>query len=423
MMSDDGLDRRLTAWLDEETAPYAPQGLSETVTERVERTHRFPSWATTERWISMETRAQFGAVPRAVIVLATLALLAALAAGAIAIGASTTPKLPPPFGAAGNGLIAFEHEGDIWVVEPSDGSRQQITSGPPLDSSPSWSRDGARLAYLSESEAGDEVSLIVTDARGNDPVAIATTASGDLAIDPWIEWSADSTEIMYNAVAPEIGSADCPYPPDGMGRCGSRLYVVKVDGSAPPRQVGDPDLDARGPALSPDGVTVAFGGGEAGSKALYLMDWDGTDVRELEGIDPTTAYAAFAQQSWSADGERIVTHDDYESGTQKIWLVEADGSGATQISDGVGHQFWPGYSPDGSAIAWNDQGSSMVIWTPDDGPVRTGIRPGEWSPDGQRLVTVRLGTLVVTDRHGEVLAELGPAVDGLESGRWQRIAP
>ncbi len=57
-------------------------------------------------------------------------------------------------------------------------------------------------------------------------------------------------------------------------------------------------------------MTVAFGGGEAGSKALYLMDWDGTHVRILEAIDPTTAYAAFAQQSWSADGQRIVTHDD-----------------------------------------------------------------------------------------------------------------
>ena len=35
MTSHDGLDRRLTAWLDEEAAPRAPQGLSETVTESV----------------------------------------------------------------------------------------------------------------------------------------------------------------------------------------------------------------------------------------------------------------------------------------------------------------------------------------------------------------------------------------------------
>ena len=91
MTSDDGMDRRLTAWLDEEAAPHAPRGLSETVTERVTGTRRLPGWATPERWISMETRAQFGAVPRAVIVLATLALLTALAAGAIVVGSSTAP--------------------------------------------------------------------------------------------------------------------------------------------------------------------------------------------------------------------------------------------------------------------------------------------------------------------------------------------
>ncbi len=202
MTSHDGLDRRLTARLDERAAPHAPRGLSEATTERVNATRQRPAWATTERWISMETRAQFGAVPRTVLLLATLALLTALAAGAIAIGASTTPKLPPAFGAAGNGLIAFELDGDIWVVDPETVERRQLTSGPAFDSSPSWSRDGTRLAFLSESEAGNEVSLVVTDARGDDPVAIATTATGDYAMDPWIEWSEDSTEIMYNAVVP-----------------------------------------------------------------------------------------------------------------------------------------------------------------------------------------------------------------------------
>lgn len=422
MTSQDDLDRRLTARLDERAAPRAPRGLTKAIDASVARTRQRPSWATTERWIPMQTRAQFGAVPRAVIAFATLALLTALAAGAIAIGSSTGPTLPPPFGAAANGLIAFELDGDIWVVDPASGDRRQITSGAAGDSDPSWSRDGTRLAFLSTSAAGDEVSLVVTDADGREPMTIATTPSGGLEMDAWIEWSADSSEIMYNAVDPDLGSAGCPYPPAGGGRCGSRLYVVPVDGSAAPRRVGDPDLDARSPALSPDGATVAFGGGEAGSEALYLMAWDGSNVRRLDGISPTTAYWAFAKQSWSADGQKIVTHDDQDEYPQRIWLVEADGSGATQISEGFGHQLWPDYAPDGSAILWASSEWS-ALWTPDGGQAVLPIAGGAWSPDARRFVTVRAGALRVTDRRGEILAELGPA-DGEASGdAWQRVAP
>ena len=58
MSRNDGLDRRLTAWLDDEAAPYAPADLRMRFADGVGRTRQRPAWATTERWISMETRAR-----------------------------------------------------------------------------------------------------------------------------------------------------------------------------------------------------------------------------------------------------------------------------------------------------------------------------------------------------------------------------
>ena len=98
MSQNDGLDRRLTAWLDVEAAPYAPTDLRMRFADGVGRTRQRPAWATTERWISMETRARLGGVPRLIIILATVGLLAALAAGAFVVASD---------GPARNGRIAF----------------------------------------------------------------------------------------------------------------------------------------------------------------------------------------------------------------------------------------------------------------------------------------------------------------------------
>ena len=410
---DDGMDRRLMTWLEEEAAPHAPRGLEQAFPQGIAHTRQRPSWATTERWISMETRARLGAVPRAVIVLATLALLTALAAGAIAIGASNTTKLPEPFGAAGNGLIAYVSEGDIWTVSPNGSEWKQITSTPENESMPSWSRDGTRLAFWSGLD-GEPGNLVVTDAAGKDPITVATTLGPDYEE---IEWSADGTEIMYPEDVPGLGSDPCPVTSGSGGACGSRLFVAKIDGSGS-SQVGDPDLDARGPTLSPNGMTVAFGGGEAASEALYLMDWDGSNIRRLEtGLEGGSW--AFAKQSWSDDGKQIVTHDD--AGPQGVWIVEVDDAGGVVASERLGTGFWPSYAPDGSAVRSAGERGTLM-WTLGQEAELSGfpgIEDSTWAPDGTQLIGLRDGELSTFDRDGNTVAKLVPPYG--DDANWQRV--
>jgi Tol biopolymer transport system component len=361
----------------------------------------------------METRAQFGAVPRAVIVFATLALLTALAAGAIVVGSSSGPNLPPAFGAAGNGLIAYESGGHVWTVNPDGSDAKQITTGPELEGGPAWSRDGTRLAYWSGPEDGPG-NLILTDAEGKDPITVATTLGPDYER---IEWSADGTEIMYSEIVPGLDADPCPFSTDNGGACESRLFIADVDGAGS-RQVGDSDLDARGPTLSPDGVKVAFGGGEAASEALYLMDWDGSNIERLDtGI--VGGYWSFVNQSWSPGGTQIVTHGE-GSGT-RVWIVELDGTGVAQAPTRAGFGFWPSYSPDGSGIDWATD-SGPIIYTPGDeeASVRmVGIGETKWSPDSTKLVGVRGDDLVIFDRDGENITEIAAADESNPS--WQRV--
>ena len=90
---------------------------------RTRRMRQLPGWATLERWLPMETRYKFGAVPRTALILTILAVLLAVLS-AIAVGQQPSPKLPPPLGVARNGLIAFDDGGDIWVVKPDGTGRR-----------------------------------------------------------------------------------------------------------------------------------------------------------------------------------------------------------------------------------------------------------------------------------------------------------
>jgi len=85
-------DRTLSAWLDELAPLREPEGLTYTVLARTRRMRRLPGWATLERWFPMQTSYRFGALPRTVPILVTLALLTAFIAAAIALGSSPGPS-------------------------------------------------------------------------------------------------------------------------------------------------------------------------------------------------------------------------------------------------------------------------------------------------------------------------------------------
>lgn len=373
----------------------------------------------------METRAQFGAVPRTVIVLATLALLTALAAGAIAIGASTTPKLPPPFGPAANGLIAFVSDGDVYVVQPDGSGLRQLTDGPEVEDIPTWSRDGTKLAYWTGPDVGPS-DLVVVDADGGHAVTVAETTRPYATL----EWSADGAEIMYDAIVPELIPDTCPELEDNDYACGARLFVAATDGSGS-RQVGDTDLTARIAVLSPDGHTVAFaGGGDLGSDALYLMEWDGSDVRRLEtGIPGGDETWPFSGQSWSPDGKRIATHD----GNGRIWAVDIDDSGALASVERMVPGYFPIYAPVGGAII-EQYGKLYAEDEAGAAPTYPGVTDfkGSWSPDATQLVKTEGESLKVYDLDsGDITTIADVATTPGQAGTllrdqsipsWQRVA-
>jgi TolB protein len=138
---------------------------------------------------------------------------------------------------------------------------------------------------------------------------------------------------------------------------------------------------------------------------IFTARPDGTDVQQLTSNPRRASFVS----DWSPDGQKIAFERDRKRAVQ-IYVMNADGSGVTQLTTGAGFHGTPGWSPDGSSLAidtaWGDYPARQGIWIipasdPDgvtrDEAVRLTKKPEgfefdsepQFSPDGSSIVFTR----------------------------------
>lgn len=125
--------------------------------------------------------------------------------------------------------------------------------------------------------------------------------------------------------------------------------------------------------------------------AIFVVNADGSDVRRLskqhtlDEDDP----------EWSPDGSKIAftRYSARAADYAQIWIMDADGGNAVQLTDDTRRNTDPAWSPDGSEIVYYscaDDGCRIVLMNA-DGTNRRDLASG-WnphvSPDGSRIVFV-----------------------------------
>jgi dipeptidyl aminopeptidase/acylaminoacyl peptidase len=293
--------------------------------------------------------------------------------------------------------IEDRFDASLWIMS-ADGSRNRFLA---RGSSPRWSPDGTRIAFLNDGEpGGQQLWVRWMDAEG---ATSQITRVSDLLGD--VRWSPDGKSIGFTMFVPKTKTwnIDMPAAPTGskwtqapkyitelhykqdrrgFTRSGYvHVYMVPADGGTPRALTsGEWDVGARFDALqtgvswdwAPDGRTVyAVGFKEANSDMnyrdsyIYSIDVASGAVKRLTSQDGT-----WSALSVSPDGRRIAYNghakntDSYRA--EEVYVMNADGSGArklTSIDRDPGQSIW---AHDGSGVYFGvlENGTSNVYFAP-----------------------------------------------------------
>jgi WD40 repeat protein len=420
MTGDRRIEQLLPVILEDIGTGPAPD-YTDAILRRTAVTPQHPGWVSLAWWPPMERMKERVAVTRlplrmvAVIVL----ILMAVTAGVALISKAPPRPLPPPFGPAGNGLIAFAWAGrDIQLGDPATGTTQVITTGPETDTAPRFSPNGAKLLFLrSPGGPSTTASVMVANADGSDLRQLTDQPLQEIS---GVDWSGDGRSIVVISRRSEVPA----------------MTVIDVEtGSARVLDVGMAVMAAV--FRPPDGDELLFVGEADGVRKLYAIQRDGTDQRLVgpEGCETP---------AWSPDGKLIVySKFDVASGRVFLHTVGADGRGDVTLGSpsGVIREDEPLWSPDGGFFLvlrsyWEGSGIVPVGTQGDEirmavidldgtfadrefpvGDVDLGAVRG-FSPDGTKIVSAGSTGFVVTD----IVTRSERHYDGWFSASWQRVA-
>jgi Tol biopolymer transport system component/DNA-binding winged helix-turn-helix (wHTH) protein len=243
----------------------------------------------------------------------------------------------------------------IWVQSTTEENPVRLTSAAENDWQPAWSPDSKYVAFRSERDGG---GLYIVPSRGGAERRIA-----DFGYRP--QWSRDGSKILFSGAlrGPDARSAE--------------LYIVELDGG-PPRQVLSELLgkfQSFQASWYPEGQRVSVYGlrrGDAGP-SMWTVSLSGRDAVQSE-VSPTVAQhlkeadVTFTHFVWSAAGDALFFEGTSED-VKNVWRVTVDPStlrwsaGPDRLTTGAELNDNISLSSDGTRIAFSLRTEKTRLWS------------------------------------------------------------
>jgi dipeptidyl aminopeptidase/acylaminoacyl peptidase len=244
--------------------------------------------------------------------------------------------------------------GDIWTMNPDGADKLQAVFDSGYDAQSDWSPDGTRVAFRSRRNDRFEISIVdfrVRDAATGRPrvTDVATSTDGSQTSMP--SWFPDGTGLIYRRTNPPAGTTTA-----------SDVWAMDLDGTNRRPVVVLPGEQLY-PSYSPDMKQIVFATDPPGSerRRIDVMDMAAGVVKTLFDAGPTIDDAAPA---WSPDGRQIA-FESARDGDKEIYVMNADGSGVRQVTQNTIHDEGPAWSPDGTKFVFTRGPDDLHgdIWT------------------------------------------------------------
>ncbi len=213
---------------------------------------------------------------------------------------------------------------ELWIMD-QDGSRlRQLGAG----SSPEWSPDGTRIAYLADGQpAGSQIWWMWVATRESTQITRIDRAPTDL------RWSPDGKRIAFRSVVPEKNDVlpiSMPRRPEGAKWAEDATIITRLDYRR--------DREGYRPS---------------GFQHLFVVDAEGGTPRQV-----TSGDFDHGAGEWTADGKSLVfdglreADADWRPFDSEIYAIDVESGAVTDLTNRKGSESAPHVSPDGKWIAY-----------------------------------------------------------------------
>ena len=286
----------------------------------------------------------------------------------------------------------------LWITDFEGKRVRELTSGNWQDSSPAWSPDGRKIAFISDRDGTSQIQVLWLDTRevaqlthvDNPPQSLAWSPDGkSLAFTMFI---ADEKPVLKVELPPRPKGAKWADPAiiidrlswrsDGRGplpKGYSQIFVSDAELGGTPRQVTSGDYSHGDPEWSADGQRIFFSGirkpdaeYQENDSEVYVVDLKTLEIKALtDRKGPDYGPVVSPNGKWIA----YTGYDDkdYTSHLSDMYLMDtAGGSKRTlcgHLPNSPGDIFW---AEDGSGVYYlmAEKGESNLYFVSLDGKIR-----------------------------------------------------